>query len=118
LQFKTTINFINLDVRTEIVPVNYCPSSGSEKLVLQMLERFLAGGDADSSNPSAAASSGNTQNRGGHSFRHRNMMKVPKGSFFGWAGFLKAGNCMTNQLNQRTPKKSKITKDNLRFDYL
>ncbi|KAJ6951013.1 hypothetical protein NC651_004622 [Populus alba x Populus x berolinensis] len=25
---------------------------------------------------------------------------------------------MTNQLNQRTPKKSKITKDNLRFDYL
>jgi hypothetical protein len=42
-----------LDARTEIVPVNYCPTSGSEKLVLQMLERFLAGGDADSANPSA-----------------------------------------------------------------
>jgi secreted PhoX family phosphatase len=66
----------------------------------------------------SAASSGNTKNQSGHLFRHRNMMKVPKGSFFGWAGFLKAGNCMTNQLNQRTPKKSKITKDNLRFDYL
>ncbi|KAJ7015474.1 hypothetical protein NC653_004693 [Populus alba x Populus x berolinensis] len=46
------------------------------------------------------------------------MMKAPKGSFFGWVGFLKAGNCMTNQLNQRTLKKSKITKDNLCFDYL
>ncbi|KAJ6967248.1 hypothetical protein NC652_004720 [Populus alba x Populus x berolinensis] len=53
MQFKTTINFINLDVRTEIVPVNYYPTSGSEKLILQMLERFLAGGDADSANPSS-----------------------------------------------------------------
>lgn len=53
MQFKTTINFINLDVRTEVVPVNYCPTSGSKKLVLQMLERFLAGGDADSANSSA-----------------------------------------------------------------
>ena len=52
MQFKTTINFINLDVRTKIVPVNYYPTSGSEKLVLQMLEVF-SGGDADSANPSA-----------------------------------------------------------------
>ncbi|KAF9667214.1 hypothetical protein SADUNF_Sadunf16G0309700 [Salix dunnii] len=64
----------------------------------------------------ANVSSGNTQNESSHALHRRNMMKVPKGSFFGGVGFLRAEKCITNQLNQRTLEKCELIEDNLRFD--